>query len=185
MKTAIKEYENIDKFLEQLFSDETVLIELEIKVVCKNKLLFKIEFNDNIIHNEEYCSGNYNLSLTTRQNRENNLQLELYNLNKHVDTESFIEIQNFYINKYDVLRDYDFFYSTFYYKINNLNVKPMPGFWDNSILGLNFKFPFNIWYHESSTKSREVPGTMKSRGTSSPYEVEIQNLLDVIEKIKV
>lgn len=185
MKSAIEAYEKLDSFLNELFVNEEFSIELDINVVCIGDLInFKIELNDQIIYNDKHDTGVYSINKKCKQQESNFLKIELYDLNKNKDHQSFIEFKKLYINNYDILKDYDFFRDSFIYRLSNSTVNPMQGFWDNAALELQFSAPFSVWYHTTSEKSRETAGYMKYRSSMS-YDKELQILLDKIKQLKV
>ena len=185
MNSAINVFENLDTFLTSLFAKEELLVEVELDVNCVgDPVNFKIELNNQVIHNNSYVSGTYQIILKSKQADKNCLSLELYNLNKIKDHQSFITISKFYINNYDILTDYDFFRTHIDYSVRKKHETPKPGFWNNACMKLNFDFPFSIWYHNTSNKSTSIAENLKYT-RSMIYDKERKELLDKVKKLKL
>lgn len=185
MNSAINIFENLDTFLDSLFAEEEFLVEVDLDVNCVgDPVNFKIEFNNQIIHNDSYTSGTYQVIINSKQANENCLSLQLYDLDKIKDHQSFIIITKFNINNYDILKDYDFFKTHIEYTVRKKRETPKPGFWNNACMNLNFNFPFSVWYHNTSSKSTTVPEHIKYT-RSMIYDNERQKLLDKVKKLSL
>lgn len=184
--TAKLNYNNIDNFLETLFSKNINLeLEYESDYVTKQPSI-SITLNGIDVFKEQCKTSNtLKLSLPALQ-KENNLKISMMGKldndtlveNGKIVKDTYVKLCKLHINNYSLLDDYDFFYQKFVYiDQDGHKHQAMSGFWSNSSLILNFDMPFDMWYNSVSNKNRAVSDTLKHQEAEN-----LEKLISTLEK---
>jgi hypothetical protein len=98
--------------------------------------------------------------------------------------DTFVKLLGFKINNYDILGDIDFYQKILKYKSHRKNeyLVPMPGFWEDATINLEFDNPFDLWYNTTSTKNIVISDSLKHQ-TANDLDVLIKELEESIQKL--
>lgn len=152
-----------------------------------------IEFNGQIIFQQHIPAGKHVHRIMLNAVEHNCLTLSMNNkgaqdtvvIDNNIVADKWIKINQLSINNYHLITDYDFFRKFFSYKVENESQIPLPGFWKNSKLTLEFDTPFELWYVDCAQSNVSVSNELSYRmvGTTSILELEDQ-LLDLLTRLK-
>ncbi len=191
-----QEFENIDNFFKTL-TPSVIKIEFVLKVeAVTSNPRFLVTVDDCILFNDTLAEGVHNITLDTVElepGKKSTLSLSMSGKNQHdtichndtIIKDTFILIEKFTINNFDILLDSDFFYRYFSCtnNSNNESISVSNGFWSNSSLTMTFDNPFELWYNSKSTKNIELAGPLKFQNGLDRVEDELARLLDNLEKL--
>jgi hypothetical protein len=189
-KTAIEAFDNFDRLLDHLLIEKTFELGIEATVSTTNlPIRFCIAVNDLTVADQFLETGNYSDSImikTAQLGKQVSLEISLsgkgindtvVDQQGKIIKDTFVVLDKLYINNFDILSDYDFFYNKFQYVNNDNNhcENVKMGFWSNSTLRLDFDLPFAFWYANNSDKNSKLSGGLQF--SDSAHSVEFLNKL--------
>lgn len=173
--------ENFDHFMLSLFNDTETKLVIEVESSeCNGPPEFEIALNHEVIFCQHVCSGFQKYDIALRCKDNNILSLAMVNkqptdtvvVDGNITQDKWLKVHKLEINGYDLVTNYDFFNKFFKYHTKGVEQTPMPGFWSNSQLTLNFESPFALWYNTCSKDSGPHPLATRMVAASSISEIE-------------
>jgi hypothetical protein len=187
-------YHNCDNFILALIP-ENLLIEIEYESDSVHQdTKFCIQHNNKIVHDWLLKTETNSLKLNLESDSKRHI-LKMSMLNKRPDAtivdngiivkDTFVKLLGFKINNYDILGDINFYQKIVKYKSHQKNeyLIPMPGFWEDATIILEFDNPFDLWYNTVSTKNVVISESLKHQAANDldllikELEESVQNLI--------
>ena len=185
---------DFEKFFDELISKKSNMLQLELVVSEINGApVFLVKHNQQVLFNDCLTEGTHLIKLEVPAHDHNTLTLSMQG-KQSGDTEfrdgqivkdKFIKINHLHIDNFDLIGDYDFFYSNFQYIIDNTKelTAPMPGFWSNANLILTYPAPFIKWYNSLTQKNINLAPSLVYQGNNSSAQA-MDELIKSLKKLK-
>jgi len=103
----------------------------------------------------------------------------------NITADKYIEIAELTLDKFDLLRDYEFFrqHIKYYNYDAALYEEPKPGFWQNAVLEISWQDSWLFWYNSKSTKNSVISTEMEFRNANHKHQL-IQDVFASAQKLK-
>jgi len=103
----------------------------------------------------------------------------------NITADKYIEVTDLQLDKFDLLRDYDFFrqHTKYYNHDSALYEEPKPGFWNNADLEINWQDSWLIWYNSKSTKNSVMSTEMEFQNSSHKHQL-VRDVFASAQKLK-
>ena len=170
---------NFQEFWKNLISDQDPLtLKLDLRVSAQDSARFFLYHNDIKLYDNVLAPGPHSLEFALVVKQTNLLKFGMLDKNLLTDTkvengqivqDKFIELVEFSVNNFDLVRDYDFFYNKLKYYNHDQGqyTQVSNGFWFNSEIVMEYESPFIQWYTENTHKNTQVSPTMIHRASST------------------
>jgi hypothetical protein len=177
-KSAI---DNFDYFMLSLFDNSATRLVIEVESSeCNGPPEFEISLNHRVLFCQKVPAGIHRYDIELMCNLTNTLSLAMINkqptdtvvVDNIIVQDKWLKLHKLEINDYNLVTDYNFFNNFFKYGTRDSEQAPMPGFWSNSQLTLNFDSPFAIWYNSCSKESGPHPLASRMAAESAISGIE-------------
>jgi hypothetical protein len=103
----------------------------------------------------------------------------------NIIADKYIEVTELQLDKFDLLRDYDFFWQhTKYYNHDSaLYEESKSGFWNNADLEISWQDSWLLWYNSKSTKNSAISTEMEFRNATHKHQL-VRDVFASAQKLK-
>ena len=187
-------FEHFDRFLQDLIIENEPEYHIKIKVRAQSSNgdpKFEVRVNDEVKYCEYLPTGEYDIEVSCSSSvtpisvdlvmsgkGPNDTQV---NADGVIVADKNIQIDQFMINKFDLLTDYDFTRTYGEYETQNGDTEMKYGLWSNGMIRFKFDAPFGMWYNTRSRKNTKVSGALST--TDRSYDEEKALLMTQLKKL--
>jgi len=176
---------NFADFWQDLIQDHNPLtLTLCLNVSSRDTARFFVKHNDTELLDQSLDQGQHQITLELEPQATNCLKFGMLDKNSQdtvvidgqIVQDKFIELKEFTVNNFDLLRDYDFFYNRLKYfnRDQDQYTQVSSGFWFNSELIMQYESPFIQWYTQNTYKNTQVSPTLTHRVSSADEYASVE-----------
>ena len=185
--------DNLDQYVASI-TGSTSKIDLDVESSESDgapELLIKL--NQRTLFCQTIPAGKHKYTLDLDVAKHNVLSVSMTNklpndtkvVNGEIVADKWIKINQLSIDNYNLVTDYDFFKHYFKYVSQGQPCEPMPGFWHNSELILEFDSPFALWYVDRTNANVSIANELSFRTVEQLSITDLENrLLDYLSGLK-